>query len=285
MEHYDGSFLRKDLPPYARIQAYADDISVSIVGRSRAQLKIRASEILDIVSDWGNSRSLTFSTKKSTAIPLRGNLSSGYTVLMGTDRIRVVEAARFLGVWLDRNLTFRSHVQQLKLKNLGVFSRLRGAIGKDWGYSRENAILLYNAVFLPKVTYAARMWSSVTGHGKSRRTLEILQRTPLLGITSAYNTTSTHALQVISGKMPLHLEIKLCAAKSASRHLPAIEARELIHRAKEEVLDEWQTQWDSSDKGRWTYGFFPSIRTRLSIPLYCDQILIQLLTGHPGKSL
>lgn len=48
------------LPEYVRIQTYADDIVVSLAGRSRPKLKERSKDVLNIVKDWGAQRTLQF---------------------------------------------------------------------------------------------------------------------------------------------------------------------------------------------------------------------------------
>lgn len=47
------ALLRINQPDYIHVQAYADDIVVSIAGRSRNALKMRAREALNLVLQWG----------------------------------------------------------------------------------------------------------------------------------------------------------------------------------------------------------------------------------------
>lgn len=159
------ALLKINLPGFARIQAYADDIAVFVHGGSRVQMKQRAELVLDIVREWGLTRKLNFSTSKSQAVILRGTLVPGFYVNLGEDKIKVVDTAKYLGVWIDQNATFRSHVRMIRDKDITLFSRLRGSMGKTWGMKRENALLLYKAVFLPKITYAAKIWVKATQQG------------------------------------------------------------------------------------------------------------------------
>lgn len=173
------ALLKTRFPEYIRIQAYADDVVVSIAGRSKPQLQTRANEVLNIIRNWGLDRSLCFSTTKSAAVILRGSLLPTFSIKMGGDNIRVSESAKFLGVWLDQAKLYRIHVERLRDKNYSLFSRLRGVFGKSWGLSRENTILNYNAVFIPKICYAARYWAEAATHSRSIATLTVLQR-PLM---------------------------------------------------------------------------------------------------------
>jgi hypothetical protein len=54
--------------------------------------------------------------------------------------------------------------------------------------------------------------------------------------------------------------------------------RRLIHTR---VINDWQTLWDASDKGRLTYNYFPSVADRLALKhFHSSLVLTQYLTGH-----
>lgn len=39
--------------------------------------------------------------------------------------------------------------------------------------------------------------------------------------------------------------------------------REQVRDIEEEGIAEWQTRWEANEKGRLTYGYFPSVKERL----------------------
>jgi len=97
------------------------------------------------------------------------------------------------------------------------------------------------------------------------------QRQALLSVTGAYKTTSTDALQVTAGCLPLDLELRLLATKEKVRlcktHIERIEQTE------DEVLKIWQDRWISSNKGRWTFECFPDVKERYWIPIELDHFV------------
>lgn len=133
-----NQLLSINFPEYVRIQAYTDDIVVSMIRNTRAQLVERATNALKTVKQWGTIRGLKF----STAIPLGCELVAGFTIPFGDGRIVTTTAAKYLGIWIDQKLTYEKHVNMIKDKNLSFFSRLRAVLGYNWGMKRENAILL-----------------------------------------------------------------------------------------------------------------------------------------------
>lgn len=272
--------LLSNFPIYSAIQAYADDIAVSVAANSRRELQLRSSNALAIVHDWGTQRDLTFSCAKSVAVLIKSNLVPGFTVDFGPNSITTSSQASYLGVTIDQGLSFRPHVSSLKQKDISLFTRLRSALGRGWGMDRRNADILYRCVFLPKVMYGYQLWASASTHWSTIKALNVVQRLPLMGISSAYRTASTNSLQVITGHFPLDIEVQLMAALAQAKLLPALERDTAIDTARKKAVRDWQYRWSNSSKSRWTFKWFPDIETRLKTPLWLGHELVQFFTGH-----
>lgn len=156
--------LEENLPEHAHIQAYADDIAVSVAANTRTQLINRATQVLKTVKAWGDARELSFTTTKSVAVVLKSNLTPGFTIPFSTDSIATKPNAKYLGVWIDKQLGFKHHVRMLKDKNTILLSRLRSVLGHNWGMKRNLTSLFYKTVFIPKVLYAAELWSNAADY-------------------------------------------------------------------------------------------------------------------------
>jgi len=129
---------------------------------------------------------------------IKGGLKPNYSVGFGTGLhapvIRASETVKYLGVILDPRQSYWDHVESLKDKNKDIYRRLRQMTSANWGMSRNAAKTIYQAVFLPRVTYAAEIWEKACLMKKAIQTLGSMQRDPLLAITSAYRTASTKLL-------------------------------------------------------------------------------------------
>lgn len=99
------------------------------------------------------------------------------------------------------------------MKSSDLYSRLRGMTSANWCMDRRTAKILYEGVFLPRITYASDIWYEGTNLKKSIAKLGSMQRAPLLAITSAYKTASTNCLTAVAGELPLDLKIKDLIAK------------------------------------------------------------------------
>lgn len=154
--------------------------------------------------------------------------------------------------------------------SVDMFSRLKGVRKSKWGVSSALAMVLYKSVYVPRITYGASTWYSST-NSRIKAKLESAQRRALLVVTGAYKTTSTRALQVIAGAPPINLIIEMKIK---------IESGMTRQEAEEICLQEWQSQWADSDKGRWTYSFLPDVRARMIIPLTFEHYVTQILSGY-----
>jgi len=274
------ALLRVESQEYVNIQAYADDIAVSVAGSTRTAIIHRAEQALQPILAWADSRGLSFSAQKSAAMMTKGFLAPGFTLAFGQERIVSVHHTKYLGLTLDCERKWDVHIELLSAKSDDMFSRLRGTMGAGWGIRRVNLMTLYRGVFLPRIGYGASFWAHAASSRISRQKLGKLQRRILVGLTSAYRTTSTDALQVLAGVLPLDLELKMMATKEDSRQLPERVRRATTNAAYEQAVDEWQERWSNSQKGRWTHSCFPDVRIRMNSPLAMGHEVAQFLTGH-----
>jgi len=137
------SLLRTNFPDHVSIQAYADDIAISIAGPTRNSIIQRAELALIPILEWEEARGLSFSATKSQALMTKGDLVPGFTVAFGNDKIVSVDSVKYLGLWLDSDRSYKTHVKSLVESKHNLFSRLRGASGSGWGIRRTNLMILY----------------------------------------------------------------------------------------------------------------------------------------------
>lgn len=114
-----------------------------------------------IKANENKSTHTTFSTRKGNcpAITLNGT------------QIPQADTVKYLGIHLDRKLTWRTHIFA-KRKQLGIkLSQLYWIIGRKSKLSTENKLLIYKTILKPIWTYGISLWGSA-----SNSHLEILQR-------------------------------------------------------------------------------------------------------------
>lgn len=176
-------------------------------------------------------------------------------------------------------ITGRSTITAIKsLYDWVEESRCRGMSSAYWGMSRLTARILYERVFLPRITYAAEIWWEGVKYEKCKNKLGSMQRDPLISITSAYKTSSTNCLTAVAGELPLDLEILEHVLKRKCK-LGEI-TTETLNEKTTELLETWQERYVTKDKGEWTKKMIPSVIDRYKLPMKMDHYTTQILTGH-----
>lgn len=274
------ALLRVKFPEHVNIQAYADDIAVSVAAPNRRILIERAEETLIPVLAWAEERGLKFSAQKSVAMTTKGDMVPGFTLAFGEERIATVDCVKYLGIRLDQKRQYTEHLDDIRKASETIFTKMRGTLGSGWGMKRENIAILYRGVFLPKIAYGARFWAHKTTSNRAIKLLGSIQRRALIGMTGAYCTTSTDALQILAGVPPLDLEIRWMVLKAEAATIPNNLRPQTLANGREELLDAWQARWAATQNGRWTYRIFPEVRKRLKLPLALGHEVTQFLSGH-----
>lgn len=107
------------------------------------------------------SNHITFTLRKETCPP----------VTLNGQAIPQADTVKYLGIHLDKRLTWRKHIFT-KRKQLGLkFSKMYWLLGRKSQLSIENKILIYKAIFKPIWTYGIQLWGTAANSN-----LEILQR-------------------------------------------------------------------------------------------------------------
>lgn len=142
--------------------AYADDIVVLTAGETRTDIIQKTEEHLRDLIDWSRRYGLSFSPSKSSGVPLKGGLTPGYHLKFGDMKIKIEDKVKYLGIMIDKDMKYKSQIQNIIQKQIADFSRLRSTVGTYWGTNFNSAILLY-WVFIPRITYASSIWMTNWG--------------------------------------------------------------------------------------------------------------------------
>lgn len=280
--------LVEELPVGTELIEYADDLALLVSGKHRPELTARAKALLDRASNWADKRKLTFSAAKSQAIWLKGTLSKPIDLRLGGAKIKMTPEVKYLGLTIDIDRKFSSHLVEKARNSYALFNRLIGVAKSSWGLKGSITMTLYKSVFIPRICYAASVWAEeCMRHYHHRTRANMAQRRPLLTITKAYKTTSTEALQVLAGVPPLDLELirlaKVERDQDAVRRgdLTATEAAVRAEQHNRVTTHRWNTRWVLSKKGRCTMSWFPTVHDRLRRRWFIpDHFTSQFMSGH-----
>ena len=109
---------------------------------------------------------------------------------------------------MDTGLTWKQHVQHIVTKDLRIFWACRATFGKSWGRKPMVTYWMYIIMVRQIVSYASLMWWPRIKKKVCVNEPTKLQRMACIGITGAFRTSPTAALEVVIDLTPLPLWIE-----------------------------------------------------------------------------
>lgn len=162
---------------------YADDTSIIISAQDVSELEAKANKDLKIIEDYTKANKLSINIKKTTYLIFnpKGKKSPKLNLTLSTQTLEQVHESKFLGVWIDDHLSFKTHFQHVskKLKStLGIICQAK----KILTYSTKK--LLYDSLFLSHLDYCCLVWLDKLNQKQIKQFYTIQKRT----IRAIYNT-------------------------------------------------------------------------------------------------
>ena len=134
---------------------FADDTCLCFRSPKPENLQEIINSALKIVSEWITANKLRINAQKSSALVIspKSNDKASYqnlTILFDGFKINLSKSVKYLGVQIDDNLTFKTHINFLYSKlsrNLGVMFKVKHYLPKTYLF------LLCNTLFHPHLIY------------------------------------------------------------------------------------------------------------------------------------
>lgn len=278
----------QELEELTDVVAFADDILLIVGGRSRAVIEEKATRVLHLLNTWCTGVKLTLAPHKTTYMLLKGELQRDPVVRLGERSIQRGKVTKYLGIHMDEKLWFNDHIRLTSAKAKMAMNRIISISNRRFQLPMSCVYTYHEAILTAIAGYGASVWAHRLVLARPKRQIRVLQRGVLLRLTGAFGTTSVEALTVVLGIKPLDMRIRERGAIHwIKRQNPAKVVDTIGKRArskgeaKKAILDEWQREWENSEKGRRVFEFFPDIRARLRMKhLQPSRGLIHYLTGH-----
>lgn len=188
---------------------YADDLVIYHTSRALRTSSRLLQNTIKKLEDWARAVGLKFSPEKSEVVHfwrnIRGGAARDYpTLRLYNKEIPTKETTKFLGIVLDRALTFEPHILSLKGETSRALNILRVVSGVSYGADRKTLLRLYWAICKSKLDYGSQVYSSA---GTSTlKKLDPVHNEALRICTGAFRSSPTPSLQVEAGSPPLDLQ-------------------------------------------------------------------------------
>ncbi|XP_052740749.1 putative 115 kDa protein in type-1 retrotransposable element R1DM [Bicyclus anynana] len=270
---YDGVFTLEQ-EEGVQVLGFADDLAIVVVAKTEISLMSRANRALERVNAWMQKKQLALAPEKTEAVVFSGrrklqpiNFSIQGTAVTPKDHVK------YLGVWLDKNISFKTHIEEVAQKAqklTEVLCRLMPTRGGPRASRRR----ILASVAHSTILYGAPLFKKAMNVELYRKKLETVQRRLAIGVCGAYRTVSTEAVLVIAGLVPIDKLVK-------ERALLFEKKDQNPHETRENTLKEWEREWSGAGKGSWTRELIPDLKAWLHRKHgEVDRWLTQALSGH-----
>ena len=208
-----------DLPPTkATKYMYADDIALAIASSREAELETELSADMENISAYLHHWRLKLSESKTTSYLFHLHNAFAHkqlSVMLNGKKIPPTANPVYLGVTLDRTLTFRNHIEKTCKKINARNSIIRKLAGTDWGASFHLLRTSTLALVYAPAEYCCAVWNGSRHTKKVDTALNTAMRT----ITGCVQFTPTSFLPVLSGIDSPNLRRQLQTIRLANRAL------------------------------------------------------------------
>ena len=149
---------------YFKYILFADDTNLFASGKDRDVLSRGINSELGRLSDWFAHNKLTLNYDKTEFVdfskPIKNLVGDGWGIKMDGKPVREVESSKFLGVFIDKGISWRVHIGKIVSKisqTVGIIARARGFM------NGPQLLLLYNTMVLPHLQYCLLNWGNFKG--------------------------------------------------------------------------------------------------------------------------
>ena len=179
---------------------FADDVGIKGAGPTIASAQEKVQKAVDIVTNWSKQWKLNLNATKSecSAFSTSTKEKDKAEITIDGKQIPYNPEPRVLGVFLDRQLTFRRHVNEV-CKSVNSKMRMLAALSNTtWGWRKQDLMKVYSANIKSKMDYAGSAWQPWLSK-TNLLILERLQNKALRYVTGQVQNTAEEALQLEAG--------------------------------------------------------------------------------------
>ena len=202
------------------VTGYADDAFPFVRGTDLISMFAKAQLAIDIATAWATRHGLELAPNKTVVVLFTRKQPKSYIVPSNLSvygkEIPLSTEATYLGLTLDSKLNWGPHIQKKIAQAKKNLFRLRNAINRLYGPKPEAMLWAYTAIIRPQILYGCYVW----GHKcqtRFQKQLKSIQRLALLMTGHYRKGTPGDGLDVITGTLPLRLEIRATSMKSFIR--------------------------------------------------------------------
>ncbi len=153
---------------------YADDTAIIATGRDEVEITLKLNEAMNAASLWLNNNKLSLNVSKTKCMYIGTNARIARadfpSVSCMQEIIEEVDHFKYLGVVLDKSLSFDKHTNYIKRK---VFVRMKCLARIRTFITEKLAVQLYKSLIIPHIDYGDVVYDAASK--RNCKTLQVIQ--------------------------------------------------------------------------------------------------------------
>ena len=184
---------------------FVDDFAIYVTAYDAISACNYLQKSINAVSKWADEHGFRFSSSKTVAVRFtRCSRRETIPHLKIKDSIiPYEEEVKFLGMTFDYKLTWKSHIDQLKIKVKKSLNILRVISCFSWGADKKSLLRLYDSLCRSKIEYGCQIYSSACA--TKLKELDTVHNAALRICSGAFKTSPVESLYVDTEELPLDL--------------------------------------------------------------------------------
>ena len=197
---------------------YADDLVICVENQDPVITAEVTQHALNLIENWCTDQMLSVNPKKAEAMLV--TKKSKYhlpNIKIFKDQIQYKNTVKYLGVYIDRRLTWSFHITQKIQKAFGTLWMCKSAINQTWGLGVKQIIWILQSIVTPGFLHGALVWWEAAQKTTCAGKLARINRSALLLATGAFRTTPGLALEYLFQIHPLEIKAQQVAMNTLYR--------------------------------------------------------------------
>ncbi|XP_064486022.1 uncharacterized protein LOC135398559 [Ornithodoros turicata] len=182
------------LSEHIRITIYADDICIWTSGVRRDAIQQRLQGALNTTASYLADRGLRVSPSKTAAMAFTRRPFTSYPLHVAGTPLQFVTHCKYLGVIIDRQLSWSKHIKNLSVKTSRSVNVLRRISGASWGPTCRDLRQIHSSLVLGLLRYSIPVLHGLrTTHERELLNIQSRSLRACLGLPKTTETYSVLA--------------------------------------------------------------------------------------------
>ena len=209
--------IQSAIPENVFSSLYVDDLMICATSSYLPALTRRLQGTINRVSNWAIDNGFTFSAQKTVALHIRPSRSrdASPNLMLQERQVQYATSARFLGMLIDNQLTWKPHIMALRDSCMKKLNILKCIAGRTWGADRLTLLRIYRALVRSRIDYGCIVYQAGAHRVVSK--LDTVHNAAIRLCTGAFRTSPVASLYVESAEPSLQYRRALLSFQFIAR--------------------------------------------------------------------